>query len=62
MLPALCFGGACIMVGAFKGVRDGLAGEPFLFTPLYRKWGLAGMFLMVLDSMAIVVWLVTLPG
>lgn len=62
MLPALLLGGAFVLVGAFKGVRDGRAGDPFLFTPPYRKWGLAGMSLMVLAGAALAVWLLTLPG
>lgn len=62
MLPALFLGGAFVLVGAFKGVRDGRAGDPFLFTPPYRKCGLAGMSLMVLAGAALAVWLLTLPG
>ena len=61
MLPALVLGGAFVIVGAFKGIRAGRAGDAFLFTPPYRKWAFAGMALMGLVGAAIVVWLVTLP-
>ena len=62
ILPLMLIGGALVGVGAFKGIRDGRAGEAFFETRPYKGWAISGFVIFGLGVMAMVVWVVTLPA
>jgi hypothetical protein len=61
IMPVILVGGALVVVGAIKGIRDGRAGEAFFKTRPYKGWAVSGFVVMSLGFMAMVLWLVALP-
>jgi len=62
IFPAILLGGALVVVGAIKGLRDGRAGEAFFKTRPYKTWAISGFAVMSLGFVAMVVWVVMQPA
>lgn len=61
IFPVVLLGGAFVVVGALKGLRDGRTGEAFFKARPYKTWAVSGFAVMSLGFVAMVIWVVTQP-